>query len=106
MMNEHFWQMSQLFIVSESNEKGEQFLFRWRCNEFFSLKSLADVESLAEYFNIKLTFLVCQLKLIECRLLDLGNYVLKLLHEDFWYICSGKESLVEGSVLDDVKHDL
>ncbi|GJZ25204.1 hypothetical protein Tco_0562663, partial [Tanacetum coccineum] len=29
-----------------------------------------------------------------------------LLHVDFWHISSGKDGLVESSVLDDVKDDL
>nr|GEW91594.1 hypothetical protein [Tanacetum cinerariifolium] len=46
------------------------------------------------------------IKFIECRLLNLGNYVPELLHIDFQHISSGKEGLVESSVLDDVKDDL
>nr|GEU55292.1 hypothetical protein [Tanacetum cinerariifolium] len=106
MINEHFWHMSQFSLVSESNEKGEQFLFRWRYNEVFSLNSWAKVESLAEHLNIKLTLLVYHLKLIEIGLLDLGDGELELPHVDFWHISRSKDGLVESSVLDDVKDDL
>ncbi|GJT09575.1 hypothetical protein Tco_0856617 [Tanacetum coccineum] len=98
--------MSQLSLVSESNEKGEQFLFRWRYNEFFSLNSWANVESLEEHLNIKLTLLVCQFKLIEIGFLDLGDSEPELLYVDFWHISRGKKGLVESSVLDYVKDDL
>ncbi|GJW16618.1 hypothetical protein Tco_0024054 [Tanacetum coccineum] len=98
--------MSQFSLVSKSNEKGEQFLFRWRYNEFFFLNSWANVESLAEHLNIKLTLLVCQLKLIEIGLLDLGDCEPELLHVDFWHISRGKESFIESSVLDYVKVEL
>ncbi|GJZ47891.1 hypothetical protein Tco_0601723 [Tanacetum coccineum] len=66
----------------------------------------ANVESLAEHLNIKFTILVCQLKLIEIGLLDLGECEPELLHVDFLHISSGKEGFVESSVLDDVKDDL
>ncbi|GJX76294.1 hypothetical protein Tco_0323105 [Tanacetum coccineum] len=98
--------MSQFSLVSKSNEKGEQFLFKWRNSEFFSLNSWANVESLAEHLNIKLTLFLSQLKLIEIGLLDLDDCELELMHVDFWYISRDKEGLVESSVLDDVKDNL
>ncbi|GJY53873.1 hypothetical protein Tco_0445537 [Tanacetum coccineum] len=98
--------MSRFSLVSESNEKGEQFLFRWRYNELFSLNSWENVKSLTKYLNIKLTLLVCQHKLIEIGVLDLGDCEPEMLHVDFWHISKGKEGLIESSVLDDVKDDL
>nr|GFB30742.1 hypothetical protein [Tanacetum cinerariifolium] len=35
--------MSQFSLISESNEKGKQFLSIWRNNEFFSLNSWANI---------------------------------------------------------------
>nr|GEU87728.1 hypothetical protein [Tanacetum cinerariifolium] len=106
MINEKLWQMSQYSLVSESNVKGYQFLFRWRYNEFFSFISWENIEILEEHLNIKLTLLVCHLKIIEIGLLDLGHCEPELLHVDFWHISRGKEGLVESSVFDDVKEDL
>ncbi|GJV89704.1 hypothetical protein Tco_1533642 [Tanacetum coccineum] len=98
--------MSQFSLVSKSNEKGKQSLFRWRYNEFFSLNYWANIKSLTEHLNIKLTLLVCQFKLIEIGLLDLGDYEPELLYVDFWHISRGKECLIKSSVLDYVKDDL
>ncbi|GJS60461.1 hypothetical protein Tco_0655245 [Tanacetum coccineum] len=70
--------MSQFSLVSESNEKGDRFLFRWSLNLKGSIDSL-----------IYGTTIWPEIAAV-----------------DFWHIRSPKEGLVESIVLDDVKNDL
>ncbi|GKE32741.1 hypothetical protein Tco_1452063, partial [Tanacetum coccineum] len=62
--------------------------------------------NLSKQFNINLTRLVVNVKLVERRFLDLFDSEPELLHVDFGYISSNEKGVVAGSVPDDIQDDL